>query len=116
MQKYKLELHGATTPSDSASPSSPSQRRSFLHSSPSAERTLAAAPGTPESADGSVTPPPRERTPDGHERHGPARNHSALCVCVFVCVNGTSSGSVSGVLSVWNDRDDPSESTDASSS
>lgn len=45
------------------SPWSPSRHRSFLHSSLSAEHTLAAAPDTPESADGNEAPSPHAHTP-----------------------------------------------------
>lgn len=50
------------------SPWSLSQHRSFLHSSPSAEHTLAAVPGTPESADDNEAPSPHAHMPEAHKQ------------------------------------------------
>lgn len=91
-----LGLHSRTTQSNSAasgaacpavgSPSSPSQRRSFLHLSPSAEHTLAAVPDIPESADGTEAPPPHGHTPETHEPATEPLCSVCGCVYLYMCV------------------------------
>lgn len=62
--------------SEVMSPWSPSQRRSFLRSSLSAEHMLAAAPDTPESADGNEAPPLHAHTPEMHIQSDQQQNQS----------------------------------------